>query len=213
LDPKRVQRIDALTLDEARQSLDESLRKMAEDVGGLGGIVGHPDLWARRMAPATHGWPQHVTCHLRAAAEALLGSQRLAFDDDNLGSALDGAAVSMTQYYDQRLGAARTHQLVVFAVHEAIKDHLVRRPDAMAVVDIACEMLGRYEREDHRQNFRHTGDCVDQMLYAGVIAYASTGPTSPLSIPIPSMATYIAGLLSAGQRDAVRKALGHTAGH
>ncbi len=31
---------------------------MAEDIG----IAGHPDEWARHLAPRTHGWPQQVTC-------------------------------------------------------------------------------------------------------------------------------------------------------
>ena len=78
LDEGSILRIDALTATEAQRSLEESLGIMADDVGG---IAGHPDRWARALAPPTQGWPQHVTCHFRAAAEALLESGRLAFDD------------------------------------------------------------------------------------------------------------------------------------
>lgn len=103
LDATHVFRLDALTLAEARQSLEASLAVMAEDVNGIPGPL---DLWARRLAKPTHGWPQHITCHFRSVAEALLASRRLTFDDDNLNRALAQAEASMRGYYDLRLEAS-----------------------------------------------------------------------------------------------------------
>ena len=205
LDEGRVLSIDALTAAEAQRSLEESLGIMADDVGG---IAGHPDRWGRALAPPTQGWPQHVTCHFRAAAEALLASDRLAFDDANLRDALARAEDNMRHYYDRRLEASRTQTMVVYAVHEAINARTTRRTDAMAVVDAVRPLLGRHDAEDHDATFRRAGDCINQMLYAGVVAYATNVRTSPLSIPIPSMATHIAGLLTTAQREAVRRAIG-----
>ena len=51
------------------------------------------------------------------------------------------------------------------------------------------------------------------MLYAGVVAYARNVTTSALSVPIPSMATHIAGLLTTEQREAVRRAIGPAIAH
>ena len=205
LDEGRILRIDALTAAEAQRSLEESLGIMADDVGG---IAGHPDRWARALAPPTQGWPQHVTCHFRAAAEALLESGHLAFDDINLRDTLARAENNMRRYYDRRLEASRTQTVLVYAVHEAINARATRRTDAMAVVDAVRPLLGRHDAEDHDATFRRAGDCINQMLYAGVVAYATNTTTSPLSIPIPSMATHIAGLLTAEQREAVRRAVG-----
>ena len=200
-----VLHIDALTLDEAQRSLEESLGVMAEDVGG---IAGHPDQWARKLAVPTQGWPQHVTVHFRAAPEALIESDRLAFDDANLLTALARAEDSMRRYYERRLEASRTDAMVVFALHETIARRDVRRLDAFAVVDAVRPLLGRYGEQDHDRNFPHPADCVDQMLYAGVVAYASSATTSPLSVPIPSMAAHIAHRLTAEQRTSIRRALG-----
>lgn len=205
LDATHVRRVDALTLDEARRSLEESLRIMADDVGG---IQGQADRWARRLARETHGWPQHVTCHFRAAAEALLDSGRLAFDDDNLDRALAHANANISRYYDLRIEASRADESVVFAVHEAINSGVVRRRDVMATVDAAREALGRQDREEHDRIFRRAGECVDQMLAAGLIAYETVGRSTPLCIPIPSMAKHVAGLLPAERRAAVRRKLG-----
>ena len=204
LDETHVLRIDALTLDEARRSLEESLRIMADDVGG---ITGHPDQWARRLAPPTHGWPQHVTCHFRAAAEALLASRRLAFDDANLQRALTGAQANRRRYYDRRLEASRTHPMIVHAIHAAIRRGDVLRTDAMAIVDAVRSQLGPYEQEEHVGVFPRASDCVRQMLHAGVIAYGTTATTSPLSIPIPSMVAHIASLLPRERREEVRRML------
>lgn len=199
-----VLRIDALSRSEALSSLDRSLRLMAEDVGG---IAGHSDQWARALAPPTHGWPRHITIHLRAAAEALAESDRLAFDEDNLGLALARAEDGVRRYYERRLEASRTDPLIVFAVQQAITERDVRRVDAMAVVDAVRPLLGRYREEDHDRAFKDPADCVDQMLFAGVIAYARGATTSPLSVPIPSLAAYIAARLAAAQRASVRQAL------
>ncbi|MDE0442776.1 MAG: ATP-binding protein [Gammaproteobacteria bacterium] len=211
LDEGSILRIDALTAGEAQRSLEESLGIMADDV--VGGIAGHPDRWARALAPPTQGWPQHVTCHFRAAAEALLASDRLAFDDANLRDALARAEDNMRHYYDRRLEASRTQTMVVYAVHEAINARTTRRTDAMAVVDAVRPLLGRHDAEDHDATFRRAGECINQMLYAGVVAYATNVTTSPLSIPIPSMAAHIAGLLTTDQREAVRRAIGPAIAH
>ncbi len=99
-----VLRIGALTAEEAQRCLDESLHMVADDVG----IDGHPDRWARQLAPATDGWPQHITCHIRAAATALRMSGRPAFDDGNLNRALAPAQAAIREYYEQRLEEAKT---------------------------------------------------------------------------------------------------------
>ena len=201
---KSILHIDALTLDEAQRSLEESLRILAQDVGG---IAGHFDYWARRMAPATHGWPQHVTCLFQAAVQALLQSDALAFDDANLRRALPLAEADMRRYYDRRLQAARTNPLIVFAVYEASRDRAVTRADAMAIIDAVLPTLGPYEREDHHADFGRSGECLDQMLYAGVLGYATASRRARLSIPIPSMATHVTNLLSAEERERVRDAM------
>ena len=198
-----VLRIDALTSDEARQSLDAALRILADDVG----VAGHPGQWARRLAPTTQGWPRHVTCHFLAAAEALRESGRPAFDDGNLSDALARAEADTRSYYDRRLEAGRTNPMIVFAVHEAINDHPVRRTEAMEVIDAVRPLLGHHEGKDHDGNFPNPDDCVNQMLYAGLVDYATTTTTSPLSIPIPSMATHIANRLAPAAREAVRRKL------
>ncbi len=201
---KCILHVAALTLDEAQRSLEESLRILAEDVGG---ITGHFDQWARMLAPATHGWPQHVTCHFQGAVQALLESDELAFDGANLRRALSLAEADMRRYYDRRLEAARTSPLIVHAVYEASRARALNRADAMAIVNAALPALGPYEREDHLADFRRGGECVDQMLYAGVLGYASGSSRSPLSIPIPSMANHVANLLSSEERTNVRRAV------
>ena len=198
-----VLRIGALTTEEAEQCLEESLRMMAEDVG----IDGHPDHWARQLAPATHGWPQHVTCHIRAAAAALRASE-LAFDAGNLHKAAALADAAMRDYYEQRLETSATDAMVVFAVHQSISRRPLRRTEAAAVVDSVRPLLGSADGEEHDRTFRHPRDCVERMIHAGVIAYAGATTTSSLSIPIPSMAGHVAGLLSADQREDVRRTLG-----
>ena len=155
LDEGRILRIDALTTAEARRSLEESLGIMADDTGG---IAGYPDRWARVLAPPTQGWPQHVTCHFRAAAEALLASDRPAFDDDNLRDALARAETNMQRYYDRRLEASQSPTMLVYAVHEAISARATRRTQAMAVVDAVRPLLSRHDAEDHDATFRRTGD-------------------------------------------------------
>lgn len=199
-----VLRIDALTTDEAEQCLEESLRMMADDVG----IDGHADHWARRLAPATHGWPQHVTCHIRAAASALRASDRLAFDDGNLNEAAALAEAAMRDYYEQRLEASATDAMIVFAVHQSISRRAIRRNEVIAVVDSVRPLLRPEDSDEHDRTFPHPRDCVERMLHAGVIAYAGATTTSSLSIPIPSMAAHVAGLLSSDQREEV----GHTLG-
>ena len=199
-----VLRIDALTPAETEHCLDESLRMMAEDVG----IDGHPDHWARRLAPATHGWPQHVTCHVRTAAASLRASGRLAFDNGNLASTLALAEAAMRDYYEQRLETSESHAMLVFAVHESIRQKPLRRTEAVAVVASVRPLLEPEDGDEHDRNFQHPRDCVQRMLRAGVIAYAGATTTSPLSIPIPSMAMHVAGTLSPDQRKNVRHALG-----
>ena len=209
LDETHIVCIDALTAEEAQRSLEESLRILADDVGS---IAGHPDQWARRLAPPTQGWPQHVTCHFRSAAETLLESGRLAFDERNLRSALARADGHVRHYYDRRLEASRTDPMIVHAVHAAIGQRVVRRTDAMAIIDAVLPVLGFYVREDHNRNFPSTGDCVQQMLHAGVIAYATTATTSPLSVPIPSMAAHIGSLLPREGRAEIQRVLGLPSG-
>lgn len=138
----------------------------------------------------------------------VLGSGRLAFDDDNLNRALANAAASMRGYYDLRLEGSRTDELIVFAVHEAISDGPVRRRDATAIVEAASDVLSSQDKADHDRNFAVAGECVDQMLSAGLIAYQTVGKSSALEIPIPSMAKHVADLLSTEHREAVRRALG-----
>ncbi len=204
LNEANILHIDALTIEEAEQSLEESLRITAED---LGGIAGHPDQWARQLAPATQGWPQHVTCHLRAAAEAMLESGRVAFDDDNLRRALARAQDNMQRYYNRRLDASCTNESIVFAIHEAIRVGHIHRTDAMALVDVVRARLGPYAREDHDRHFERPGDCVDRLLYAGIIAYANGSISSPLSIPIPSMAAHIADRVPGKEREEIRRTI------
>ena len=163
LDATHVFRLDALTLAEARQSLEASLAVMAEDVNGIPGPL---DLWARRLARPTHGWPQHITCHFRSVAEALLASRRLTFDDENLNRALAQAEASMRGYYDLRLEAAGIDEVI--AVHEAIKEGTVRRRDAMGIVEAAADVLSSQDNADYDPNFARAGECVDQMLSAGL---------------------------------------------
>lgn len=177
---------------------------MADDVG----IGGHPDQWARRLAPPTHGWPQHITGHFRAAAEALLESARPVFDDENLRRALALAETNARRYYDRRLEASRTNPVIVFAVHEAAKSGEMDTDDAADTVEKAVATLSGGRKARHQGNFAGPSDCVNQMLYAGVIAYATNATTSPLSVPIPSMATHIANLLPPARRQEVRRALG-----
>ena len=204
LDEAHVLRVDALSLDEAQQSLEEALAAMARDVGG---IAGHPDQWARRLARATQGWPRHITSHFRAAAEALLQTGRLAFDDDNLARTLAAAQADMRRYYDRRLEASRTNPAIVYAVYEVVRSREVDADEAADVVDEVAATLAGSSRTRHEADFPTGIHCIDQMLYAGVVAYATSATTSALSIPIPSMATHIANLLSAEKREAVRRTL------
>lgn len=204
LDVGRVLHIGALEVAEARQSLDESLQIMAADVGC---IAGHPDQWARRMAGATQGWPQHITCHFRAAAAALLESRRLAFDDENLGRTLARAEANMRGYRDQRLTISQTHPMVAFAVHEAATRRDTTVDDAADVIDQVAAKLSGSSRTRHQARFPTGIHCLNQMLYAGVVAHANAA-RDKLCIPIPSMASHIGGLLAAEQREAVRRTLG-----
>ena len=194
--------IAALSAAEALHCLEESLRKMASDVG----IAGHADQWARRFAHSAQGWPQHATCHIRAAATALLASGRLAFDAANLADAIALAGSAMADYYEQRLETAEAAALVVFAVQEAIARGPTRRHDAASVVDSVRPLLGRVDGEEHDRNFAQAMDCVERMLHAGVIAYAGPTRTSPLAIPIPSLAAHVASRVPAEQREAARAA-------
>ena len=198
-----VLRIDALTTKEAEQCLEESLRMMADDAG----IDGHPDSWARRLAPATHGWPQHITCHIRAAAAALRASVRLAFDDRNVDNAAALAQAAMRDYYEQRLETSRTDAAIIFAVQEVTRrDRAGVDAAADAVEKVAATFTGHRRRR--YEAFPDALHCVQQMLHAGVIAYAGNTTKSPLATPIPSLAAHVAGLLSADQRDKVRRTLG-----
>lgn len=208
LDEAHILHVAALTPTEAHRCLEESLRIMADDVG----ISGHPDQWARRLAPPTHGWPQHITGHFRAAAEALLASARPAFDDENLNRALALADTNARRYYDRRLEASRTNPVIVFAVHEATKYEEMDTDDAADTVEKAVATLSGSRKARHHANFADASACVNQMLYAGVIAYATNDTTSPLSVPIPSMATHIANLLPAARRQEVRRTLGLPSG-
>ena len=201
---KSILHVAALTLDEAQQSLEESLRILAQDVGG---IPGHFDQWARRLAPATQGWPQHITCHFQAAVRALLESDEPTFEDANLRRTVALAEVDMRSYYDRRLEAARTSPLIVYALYEATRTNPVNRADAMAIVNAVVPTLDPHEQEDHRASFRRSGECVDQMLYAGVLGHATASRRSPLSIPIPSMANHVANLLTEEERTRVRRTL------
>ena len=56
-----------------------------------------------------------------------------------------------------------------------------------------------------RRTSRPASTASTRCSHAGVVAYASSATTSALSIPIPSMATHIANLLSAEKRDSVRR--------
>lgn len=209
LDEAHILHVAALTPTETHQCLEESLRIMADDVG----IGGHPDQWARRLAPPTHGWPQHITGHFRAAAEALLESARPVFDDENLGRALALAEINARRYYDRRLEASRTNPVIVFAVHEAAMHGEMDADDAADTVEKTVATLSGSRKARHHANFAGASDCVDQMLYAGVIAYATNATTSPLSVPIPSMATQIANLLPLARRQEVCRVLGLPTGH
>lgn len=201
---KCILHVAALTLDEARHSLEESLRILAEDVGG---ITGHFDQWARRLAPATHGWPQHITCHFQAAVRALLASDEPAFEGGSLRRALALAEADMRSYYDRRLEAARASPLIVYAVYKASRSNPVNRAEAMAIVSSVVPALDPHEREDHRASFHRSGECVDQMLYAGVLGHATASRRSPLGIPIPAMATHVASLLTEEEQGRVHHAL------
>ncbi len=197
-----VLRIGALESAEAEQCLEQSLRRMANEVG----IEGHADHWARQLAPQTHGWPQHVTCHIRAAASALRASGRLAFDDANLEEARERAHANMQHYYEQRLDSAGMDATIVFAVHEAARGGQIHADDAADLVNRATPTLTGSRRSRHEARFPDAMDCVQRMLHAGVVAYSGNTATSTLAVPIPSLATYIASLLSREQRKQVRKA-------
>ena len=170
--------------------------------------VGDAENWAQRLAPSTHGWPRHITCYFRAAAEALLQTGRPVFDDENLARAAALAEANTRRYYDRRLEAARTNPLIVFAVHEATKYADTDADDAADVVDKAFATLSGNRQARHQANFPDALHCVNQMLYAGIVAYATTAPTSPLRVPIPSMATHVESLLNPAQRQQVRVAIG-----
>ncbi len=111
------------------------------------------------------------------------------------------------QYYDRRLEAWRTDPAIVHAVHEAIGQGAVRRTDAMAIIEAVLLVLGSHGKEEHNRKFDGTAACVKQMLHAGVVGYQTNATTSPLSVPIPSMATHIANLLSAERRSEVASTL------
>ena len=195
--------IDALSLVDAQECLEESLRMMAEDAG----IEGHPDGWALRLAGATYGWPQHATCHIRGAAGAFQASGRLVFDDDNMAHAAALAAAAMRDYYEQRLEASRTDTSIVFAVHEVARRAPTDAAAAADVVDKVAATLSGNRRKLY-EVFPDALHCLHQMLHSGVIAYSGNTATSPLSIPIPSMADYVARQLPREQRNDVRRLLG-----
>ncbi len=198
-----VLHIGALDVAEAEQCLDESLALMAEEVG----ITGHPDHWARQLASATHGWPQHITCHIRAAAMALQSSGRLAFDDANLHKARKYAEGNMRRHYDQRLATSFTDAAIVFAVHESVKNGRTYLDDAVDLVEATAHVLSGSRRSRHDARFADAMDCVQQMLHAGLIAYAGNTTISPLTVPIPSLAAHIGRLLSPEQREAIHRTL------
>ncbi len=199
-----VLRIDALEPEQAERCLEQSLGMMADDVG----ISGHADHWARQLAPETGGWPQHVTSHIRAAAAALRASGRFAFDGGNLDSARRRAQADMRHYYEQRLETSRTDAAVVFAVHEAARQRETYADDAADVVGIVAATLSGQRRSSHEGRFPDGMRCVEKMLHAGVIAYAGSTSTSPICVPIPSMAAHIARALSAEQRTDILCTLG-----
>ena len=204
VDEGKVLHIQALDVSEAGRCLEESFSMMADDVG----IEGHPDRWARQLASATHGWPQHITCHIRAVATALGSSGRLAFDGTNLDEARRMAAINMCQYYEQRLETSRTHATIVFAVQEATKDGKTQAEDAADVVERVVPTLSGSRRAQHIARFRDAMQCVQQMLHAGVVSYSGNTTLSPLTVPIPSLAAHVASLLSTEQRKGIRRLLG-----
>ena len=108
----------------------------------------------------------------------------------------------MRRYYDQRLEASRTNPAIVYAVYEVVRSREVGADEAADVVDEVTATLAGSSRIRHEADFPTGIHCIDQMLHA---AYASSATTSALSIPIPSMATHIANLLSAEKRDSVRR--------
>ena len=204
LDEGKVLHIQALDVAEAGRCLEESFSMMADDVG----IEGHPDRWARQLASATYGWPQHITCHIRAVATALGSSGRLTFDGTNLDEARRMAAINMRQYYEQRLETSRTHATIVFAVQEATKDGKTQAEDAADVVERVVPTLPGSRRSQHISRFPDAMQCVQQMLHAGVVSYSGNTTLSPLTVPIPSLADHVASLLSTEQRERIRRLLG-----
>ena len=145
-------------------------------------------------------------------AVPLRASGRLAFDDGNLDDARRRAHADMRHYYEQRLETSRTDPAVVFAVHEVARHGKTQAEDAADVVTTVAATLSGQRRSSHESRFPDGMRCVEQMLHAGVIAYAGSTTTSPLSVPIPSMAAHIANLLSAEQRADVHRALGLSTG-
>lgn len=187
-----ILRVGALTYDEARDSVRETLHWTLDRCTQPPVRHGadHLERWTNELAEASLGWPQHVASYLSGAWRALASAERLDLDDKrNLGAALDRGRALCRDYYQGRIEASQTDPAVILAAHSALSaggDAFVR---VCAAIEATVDRLPAARQALHQRNHPDgTLECYTKMLKAGVIEERDG---ERLGIPIPSMTEHL----------------------
>ena len=191
-----VIRLRALTLDEARESIRETLRwtlDRCEDDPPFRHDAELVDRWTDTLAERSFGWPQHIASLLQGTWEALADAAEPDLGDDRiLGAALAHGIERCRRYYDGRMAASGADPAVILAAHRAVRldDGAADVERVFAAIEAAVADLEPGRAAIHRR--RHpdgTADCLAAMLKAGAIE--ETGNRQRIGIPIPSFTAYL----------------------
>ena len=162
------------------------------------GIDLHPaehDMWSRRIAADSHGFPQHLNVGLKAAAQELLNANELGRAAD-FARAATRAADRRDDYYRARLGSVLPqHGAALVAAVKAVRHGAGRRAHARRV-QAAFRAASDKESAARQYSPLPPGEesrLVDRAIENGVFQPA---PNGHLELSIPSMGDYIERLFS-----------------
>ena len=141
------------------------------------------DRWLDELTALSEGWPQHLNRVARAAARAL-GPHRMDVDHGDLDSALVEGEAAKRAYYAGRLEGLDARELRPYA---ALGAHVAAARRTFDVDDVAKVLAesGSAEADPARW--------LRDALGRGVVSAVPHEP-GRLQVPVPSLATYMAGL-------------------
>lgn len=189
-------RLGPLTSKEASESVVHAVQPL-ENLGLDLGPGGRPLAeCAARIAKESDGWPKHLHCYMKAMFQQLKAMPRPSLGLVDLKAVVAAGNKARRTYYDARIRAGKTHESIVWALHDETSRKTVRRSQTAKVIRTAVRALQRSDPDaaaEWEEEYKgSTVECFKAMLHAGLVALDAA---NVCFVPIPSLRTHVQGLV------------------